>query len=178
VKPVVQHEGDSSSDGLDFAWRVHAALNDWTAKVDTKASIVLSLETAILVAVIAFSAPKGVLGRLGGLPVNLFRLGVLLLAGAVVLSGLVVLPRLHRRAAQRDWEHNMIYFGHLKRWDIQDLTDRLQELKPKEILGQLAKQLVTMSRIAWRKHTLLQYSMAFALLGVALVFLAALFRAQ
>lgn len=35
-------------DTVEQAWHVHSAIDSWTAKVDAKASIVLSLQTAVL----------------------------------------------------------------------------------------------------------------------------------
>jgi hypothetical protein len=49
--------------GLGFAWRVHAAQDASIARVDTKASIILTLETALLVAAFAADAPDRLLGR-------------------------------------------------------------------------------------------------------------------
>ena len=59
-------EDPDPSDGAEFAWKVHDALDSWTAKVDIKASIVLAIEAALAGFVITLSE-KG--GRLSALPV-------------------------------------------------------------------------------------------------------------
>ena len=79
------------------------------------------------------------------------------LAASIVLSLLVVLPQLGRLRAGREWRSNMIYFGHLRHWDPAELATALEG--PTHSTDQLARQLVTMSKIAWRKHSWLQYSL-------------------
>src|SRR3954454_8490903 len=49
--------------GLDFAWRVHGALDAWTGKVDTKASITLAIESAVLGFVLTLSKVASVSPR-------------------------------------------------------------------------------------------------------------------
>ena len=152
----------------EFAWRVHDALNDWTGKVDFKASIVLALEAGILTAVITLSAEGGPFHNLGGLRETLFRAGLSSAATAVVLAGWVVFPQLRRREARQNWRSNWIYFGHLRHWDPDQLAETLAAGEPHD-LQQLARQLVTMSQIAWQKHARLQYSLLLLGAGVALL---------
>lgn len=68
------------------------------------------------------------------------------------------MPQLGRRKARRNWSTNMIYFGHLRRWNPDALATELSSEPP--TTTQLARQLVEMSKIAWRKHAWLQWSLA------------------
>jgi hypothetical protein len=150
---------DPAATAAEFAWRTHNATTDWTAKVDAKASIVLALESAIVAAVITFSGRDRPLSALRGWPLGAYRLGMLSLAIAVVFAGLVVLPQLDRRNARTKWRSGVIYFGHLRRWQPTDLAEHLLALPARKQLDALSHQLVITSKIAWVKHSRLQWSM-------------------
>jgi hypothetical protein len=152
----------------EFAWRTHSAITDWTAKVDAKASIVLALESAIVAAVITFSGKDRPLSALRGWPLGTYRLGILLMAAGIALAGLVVLPSLDRCKARVHWRTEVIYFGHLRRWQPSELADYLLALPARTQLDILSRQLVTTSKIAWTKHARLQWSMLSAALGTLL----------
>lgn len=156
-------------DPHDFAWKVHGALDAWTAKVDSKASIVLGLETASVGFIVALASANGTFTNLKGGHLTAFKLGLALLTLGVFLAGLTVFPQLSRRRARRIWQDHVIYFGHLRHWDPLDLEKRLSEMTEPTSLHQLASQLVEMSKIAWRKHAWLQYSMLCTLAGLVLV---------
>ena len=153
----------------DFAWKVHAALDAWTAKVDSKASIVLGLETASIGFIVALSAANKAFSQLRGTPLTAFRIGLSLLALGVLLAGATVFPQLSRRRSRRIWRDQVIYFGHLRHWKPADLEKRLGQMTESASLDQLANQLVEMSKIAWRKHAWLQYSMLSTLGGLIFV---------
>ncbi len=159
--------GHEDVGGSEFAWKVHDALDSWTAKVDTKASIVLALEIALVGFVVTLSGKGGRLSALHGFKVDLSRAGVTILTASVLLSLAVVMPQLGRREAKRNWSSNMIYFGHLRRWDPDTLAETLAEGAPS--LSQLALQLVTMSKINWRKHAWLQWSLLCLVVGTGLL---------
>lgn len=163
----------SPDESVDFAWRVHDALNEWTARVDVKASIVLALESGVLALITVLSKKHGPLGRLSDLSLLLYRFGLFALSVAAVLSALVVTPRLRRRQTRREWRDGLVFFGHLRHWDASKLSERLTSVDS-ERLKQLSAQLVAMSKIAWHKHALLQFSMAFLLVGSGLMFVASL----
>jgi hypothetical protein len=156
----------------EFAWRTHSAITDWTAKVDAKASIVLALESAIMAAVITFSGRDRPLSALHGWPLATYRLGILFMAIGIALAGLVVFPYLDRRKARVQWRTEVIYFGHLRRWQPSELADYLFDLSARAQLDILSRQLVTTSKIAWIKHARLQWSMLTAALGTLLLALA------
>lgn len=161
-----EHQGD------DFAWKVHEALDSWTGKVDTKASIAVAIEAAIAGFVITLSTNGGPLSGLRGYRADFDYCGLVLLAASVVASLAVVMPQLSRLKARRTWRSNMIYFGHLRRWDPDTLAEALSSEIP--TTTQLARQLVEMSKIAWRKHAWLQWSLVFLLMAFVLLAIAGL----
>jgi hypothetical protein len=161
---------------VEFAWRVHAAQEVWTAKVDAKASIVLSLETAVLAALFAVESPRLLLGRLTGWRSMLADVGVGLHVVAVVLAAAAVIPMLGRTRVHRaERTQNAIYFGHLRHWKPEQLLPWLARMTPEQELEQLNRQLVAMSRRNWRKHRHLQLAMLAALLGAVIIGIAVLF---
>lgn len=156
---------NKSSGGLDFAWRVHDALDSWTAKVDVKASIALALESAVFGFVVALSEHGERLSGLSGSRLDWYHVGVGLLLFSVGASLAVVFPQLRRWRSRRDWRENTIYFGHLRHWDPSELAGRLGEPFPEA--EELARQLVAMAKIAWRKHAWLQWSLVSLATGSA-----------
>jgi hypothetical protein len=158
--------------GLDFGWRVHGALDSWTGKVDTKASITLAIESATLGFVLTLSKKGERLADLDGLSSVSYHVGIGCLLAAVLFALLVVMPQLKRRQAKRDWRKGMIYFGHVRHWDPGELAGALKSEQVYE--AQLATQLVAMSKIAWRKHALLQWSIGFLTAGALSLLLAVL----
>ena len=164
----------NSAPDQDYAWRVHAALDAWTGKVDTKASIALAIESAIVGFALSQSDEGKALAGLEEASRTWFHIGLGLLVVSIACALWVVFPRLRRGKAndEKEWRQNTIYFGHLRHWDPKELASTLGEGKlPQE--EQLAQQLVTMSQIAWSKHAWLQGSLvalalgACCLLGVA-----------
>ena len=160
----------NDSNTYDFAWHVHDTLVSWTGQVDTKASIALAIEVSLIGFVSAQSVKGGPLSGLHSYRFYLDRSGVILLATSIVLSLWVIKPRLAYRKIKRNSISGMIYFGHLKNWDPDKLTVALSTNI--EATTQLARQLVEMSKIAWRKHVLLQWSLIFLLIGSIFVGLA------
>ena len=158
---------------LDTAWRIHAAIVDWTGKVDSKASFALAIQSAVIIAVIGFAGGRRRLSHLDD-PAEqaAFWIGITMLTIALVLVTWVVRPRLRTKAMKNEWPDNFIYFGHLRYWD----PDALEAaLKDRPILPLLTRQVVSMSQIAWQKHKCLQWSMVLAAVGAGAVALAALF---
>lgn len=161
--PIVVVVG-SLTPGIDYGWKVHAALDAWTGKVDTKASIALAIESATLAFALSQSEKGRALADLSGAPRWLYLAGVALLLVAVGCALWVVFPRLRRRASRRpeEWQQNTIYFGHLRHWEPGDLANALDTAAIPQG-DQLARQLVNMATIAWSKHAWLQWSLvAFA----------------
>ncbi len=173
-KPAATDQTADES-GITFAWRTHSAITDWTAKVDTKAAIVLSLGGLLLGFLVTLSGHGRILSGLHGWTLALERAGLSISILGVLLASLVVAPRLNRRQARSTWRENLVYFGHLRYWDPRDLADKLRSLNDDQQITILAAQLVATSKIAWRKHRLLQLSMLCLIAGTALVALAATF---
>lgn len=158
--------------GREFAWKVHAALDTWTGRVDTKASITLAIQSASFGFVVTQSDPDKRFAELAGLSAVLYGLGLAALLLAVLLALRVVVPQLNRRKSKQNWQTNMVYFGHLRHWDPANLGNALRQEQPYE--DQLARQLVEMSEIAWRKHAVLQWSLASYVAAASLLVAAAL----
>jgi hypothetical protein len=135
--------------------------------VDAKASIALAIEAAVAGLVALMATGDGELADASGLAAWSLGVGVLLLAASVVLSVLVVFPQLRGRATRREYSNDVVYFGHLRLWDPQRLAARLAEDSGE--LDGLSRQLVRMSKIAWRKHVWLQWSLALFVTGVLAV---------
>lgn len=160
-----------SNDAEEFAWRVHSALIDWTGKVDSKASFSLTIESAVLGGIVALSGSDSPLGKLRTCSeLWLYRGGILFLALGVIAAVMAVIPQIRSRRTIVDWQNNIIYFGHLRHWNPNDLAEKLLNVDP---ITMLARQNVAMSKIAWRKHRLLQASLALAVLGTMSACLAA-----
>lgn len=152
---------------VDDAWKAHAALVDWTGKVDTKASFALTLASALLGAVVTFSAPSRPLASLSDSSLLAYRVGVGALAIAALCAVVAVVPRIRFWGTLSEWPSNVVYFGHLRHWsDPADLARAWERL---DVLEMLARQQIAMSKIAWNKHKYVQFSLGFAVLGSALV---------
>lgn len=160
---------DGKPDPVDLGWKRHAAINDWTSKIDSKASIVLTLESAVCAAIVALSAEDRPLGSLEGTTLWTYRLGVLLLVVGLAAATLVVRPRLKSRAARAKYPTNTIYFGHLRYWSTSELADHLDSISAKYETEMLALQLTTMAGVAWTKHRLLQLSLTIFPFGVLFI---------
>ena len=157
-------------DRIGFAWKVHDALDAWTSKVDSKASIILAVETGVL-ALVATLTKDGPLADLHGRDVSWFRLGIAAIVGAIVMAGAAVFPQLKRSKIKSQWSKNSIYFGHLRFWNPDKLAEKLEEQSEDMSLEELARQHVTMASIAWSKHAFLQVSMWLLPVGVFMLFL-------
>lgn len=160
------------SKAADTAWKIHAAIVDWTGKVDTKASFTLTIEAAILAGIVTLSGGGRALSHEGGLGLALYVVGVVLLIASMLLAIWVVRPRLRSKALDTEAPTNYIYFGHLRELTEQQVLDHLRN---SDILPVLSKQLVQMSKIAWDKHKAVQRSMTVAPLAVAIVAFSAIF---
>jgi len=148
-------------EALETAWRLHASVQDWVGKVDAKASFAFGLEVAVITAVLALTT-KGDASLDSWHEVTLFIVGVVLIGLAIVMASLAVVPRIRMRRHLEAKSHDFVYFGQLKNWHPDDLQEALLERSP---LEGLSKQLVVISRIAWRKHRLVQASLALSIVG-------------
>jgi hypothetical protein len=152
-------------DPEERAWRVHAAIVDWTGKADTKASFALTIESALLGFVIAFARQDQRQLDDQSQAVGLLGAVLVFLGLAILISATVVIPYLRSRPLKPEAPHNYIYFGHLRHWEPDDLAEELRSGDPLEAL---TRQMVNMSEIAWSKHRRIQASLALAGVGLGL----------
>lgn len=151
----------------DFAWRVHATLLDWIGRVDNKAWIALTLQSAALGIVVNLSVEDRPLASLSGSQLWLFRIGAVAVGIAAVLAAAVVYPHLGGRRRARS--NDLIYFGHVRSLTEREVESGLLALTAEHEVAMLARQLKAMSTIAWRKHQLLRASLILWLVGVLLL---------
>lgn len=172
VPPAPSQHGARVPDGADrygqeTAWRIHAALLDWTGKVDVKAAFALTVESAALA--LAAALHSGARPSPGDLPTGLSALlavGATLLGAAALLAVLAVVPRMRVDRTARHPTPDFIYFGHIRVLEPEELARVLRTADP---LPALSRQLVTMSRIAWYKHCCTQASLVLAAVGLVAV---------
>jgi hypothetical protein len=158
------------TDPVDTAWKIYTSLVDWTSKADTKASFALTVESATLAGILTLSGSGRHLTKLSGFGLNLlYWAGVGLLALAVLCSISAVVPQTRKRHLGREHQQNFFYFGHIRHWTPEDLAN---EIRRSDLLPVLARQLVVMSQIAWRKYRMVQLSLVSALAGAAFTALA------
>jgi Family of unknown function (DUF5706) len=151
----------------EFAWRVHATQETWTTKADTKASILLAFEGGL--GIVATSTADDI--RIPLLPIGWHRwldiCGVALLVLGVLVTCVAMVPSLGTASQHlREADDNMVYFGHLRLWRPDLLVDQLDRLTPAKETAMLARQMVIVSRLNWRKYRCLQLSAGLAMLAV------------
>ena len=167
----------SVADALDTAWKIHAVQVDWTGKVDGKAVFAFGIQSAALGLVITLSSTNRLFSELHnafGFVCYYLGIAALLLGAACALF--VVKPRLRSRAAQQEAKNAYVYFGHLRHWTAENLASRLRNQN--DLLGVLAAQCVTMAKISWRKHRLVQVSMLSGAFGIGLLVLTGVYLAR
>ena len=154
------------SDAIDFAWKVHAATQDWIKNVDTKSSLTLAITVGfgVFAAGQVFGDKGSLLSAAGPQLWAVRFMGAAFLAtGVLVMSA--VFPQLKRPRAQRVAD-GLIYFGHLRRRTAADIETVLRDLSQDDIRRELAVQLEVTSRIAWRKHVRLQAAQVTLMLAI------------
>jgi pycsar effector protein len=160
--------------GQEVAWKVHESLVDHTGKVDNKAGLVLSVEVAILGAIVALTSANRIFADLGDKWVSvMFHTGFILIICAVVVAVSALAPRLHTRRSEQHWQANFVYFGHLRFWQPDELTHALRE---QDALDVLSRQIIDISRILWVKHRCVQISLWLAIGGGNALLTAGLLR--
>jgi len=157
--------------GVEFAWRVHAAQEQWATRADSKAAVVFTVEGAVIAAVVAAFGNAALADSVSGWRLLVVWLGILSSTVAVVTAFLVVIPRLGGRW-QLARESHFIYFGHLRSWTPAGLAERLTGLSDPEQIAQLSTQLSRAGVGNWRKYVLLRAAVIAALLGALLLVLA------
>jgi Pycsar effector protein len=165
------------ADALDTAWKIHAAQVDWTGKVDGKAVFAFGIQSAALGLIVTLSSSGRVLSQLhNAIGVAGYYLGIAALLLGATCALFVVKPRLRSRAVEAEAKDAYIYFGHLRQWTAENLASRLRNQN--DLLGVLAAQCVTMAKISWRKHRLVQVSMISGAFGIGLLVLTGVYLAR
>lgn len=150
----------------ELAWRVHENAKGWISQVDVKSAAALAIEAAVLGFALALITNSDTLSQLTDLSRWIVGVGLFLLLVSVVLSMLVLMPRIKLREPKPK-DRGYLYFGHLRHWDKEALTATLARNQVSD--GQIADQVIKMSQIAWRKHVLLQWSLYFLLAGIVVI---------
>ena len=148
-------------DPVGNAWQIHSALMSWTSNVDNKSSFALGLETGLLAGAVALRGSEDFLQTFkNNWSLVLWAAAIVLLGFAVLLTTMVVAPRLNRRSIERDSTKDYIFFGHLtKKYPEGRTTELVQALETEPVLEVIARQLQIMGKFAWYKHRLLQLAM-------------------
>ncbi|OOB90945.1 Pycsar system effector family protein [Rathayibacter sp. VKM Ac-2630] len=133
---------------------------DWTARVDAKAAFAFTVESVVLTAAISLTAENRIFALLDNpIAEGAFLISAAVLAVAALLALLAVRPQLRRRQAAGASVGNFIYFGHAQNWNEVKLAAALEK---EDLLLQLTRQVVVMSKITWTKHLLISWSISLA----------------
>ncbi|GIH02261.1 hypothetical protein Rhe02_03280 [Rhizocola hellebori] len=146
----------------------HALMESWANRADLKASVLLTLQGGALV--LSLSGYERLLQSRSPWPAKVGVVGVGLLLVATCLAALVIMPMLgsaRRHVAQ--YRNHMIFFGHLRLWEPQALAGQLRSLTAQERQVMTAHQLVSLSRINWRKYRMLQGSVLLTIVAVVIL---------
>ncbi|TDD47719.1 Pycsar system effector family protein [Saccharopolyspora elongata] len=162
------------ADPLGTAWKMHAALVEWTGKADLKASFSLTVQSVTLVLMgILTSSGRLAMGSGSGASQILLWAGFLLMAGGASCAAVTISPNLRKERRGPNKNDDFLFFGHLRTWEPGELEAVLRETDP---LPALSRQLVVMSEIAWVKHRWVQWSFILAVVGAATLGVGAVVR--
>lgn len=150
----------------DLAWRVHETAKGWISQVDAKSAAALAIEAAALGFALVLITNSDTLGLLTAFSRWVLGAGLALLFGSVMLSMLVLMPRIKIRE-RKPRKPGYLYFGHLRHWEKEALAETLARNQVSD--GQIAAQVIVLSRVAWRKHVLFQWSLYLLFAGFTVV---------
>lgn len=150
-----------TNDGATLASRVLDTVGCSIGKADSKAAFLTSLDTAVLAGVLAMQ-PAG----LGAVSRVLLGAGAGLITVAALLAVAVVLPILRSRHAGRRTAGDFLYFGAVRTHTAAELTERLTSA---DSVKGVCAQAITLSRLSWLKHRLLQVAMLATIAGGLLI---------
>ena len=150
----------------DLAWRVHETAKGWISQVDAKSAAALAIEAAALGFALVLITNSDTLGQLTTFSRWILGAGLALLFGSVMLSMLVLMPRIKMRE-KKPSRPGYLYFGHLRHWEKEELAQTLARNQVSD--GQIAAQVIALSRVAWRKHVLFQWSLYLLFAGITAV---------
>src|SRR4051794_10315333 len=108
-------EREERTMAIEFAWRTHDAIQQWTRNVDQKSSIVLAFITAVggLLAREALAKDGGLAGA-EGLHLWGMRFAAVALAAAAFCALAAIIPKLRTRNIRPEAPRGLIFFGHLR----------------------------------------------------------------
>ncbi|MFF2114666.1 Pycsar system effector family protein [Rhodococcus koreensis] len=158
---------------VDTAWEIQKALLDWNGRVDIRATFTLTIDTALIGAVIALSTDGGLFAGLGGASRVFNFVGVAFVFASALCAVAVVTPVLRRRSVLQSEARNhnkFIYYGHLRQLSDTEIH-RYLELDGPAILGALSHELKYTGDNAWRKNRFTQLALLFTTVGSVLLFL-------
>ncbi|MFJ7098130.1 Pycsar system effector family protein [Streptomyces mirabilis] len=161
----IEGDGVMAVEPTETAWRIQAAVADWTAKADSKASFALTMQSTALAALGLVASSKQVAGGLDSEASRLLLwIGVLFMASGVGCAAWAISPNLRKERRGPESDDDFLYFGHLRHLDPTVLEAALRDKDP---LPSLSRQVVVMSEIAWIKHRRVQWSLILAVAGCA-----------
>lgn len=150
------------ADALESAWQIHSAQAAWIAHADAKATFSLAIQSAIIAGVVALIAANKLISNLLNWWTLGFGTGLLLLASGVIIAARVVAPVLRGVGLEDEAQVDHIYFGHVRLVSAKDLETRLSQ---GDLLGVVARQIVRMADIAWKKHIRVRWSIWLGISG-------------
>jgi len=160
----VDHVAD---DRCEFAWRVHGLQEAWIARVDVKASILLAVESGLLLGAIS---TQDWISRMsvGGLASAVVLVVLALIILAILSAGAAVMPAVGQvRVHKAEAADNLVYFGHLRHLTNGQLAERVQAVGQAAQVEMLSRQIIRLSRIAWWKNRLLRISLVLLVAAIA-----------
>jgi hypothetical protein len=178
------HAGSDTADAdetkaREHAWSVLQAIQTWTSRIETKASFLLTLESALFVFFgsqllrytieqeneLVFSQAMVLMLNTYPFAGQVIMLGLgLLLVSIFALVNCLAFP-LWEKGRRAEKPSNGIYFGHLESSKEADIIRLFRE----DQLNQLAREAKRSSSIAWQKQVRLKISTGLTVLGVAVI---------
>lgn len=147
---------------LEFLWQAHAAQEDWTAKVDVKASLLLAANAAaITVIAMAFQMDRA--ASAAAPPCLLVSIAILGFLSGTLLAGAAVFPLL---GPSKTPEPGLIYFGHVRTRTQEEYVKEALSADSQAFARQVAEQVHAMAGRNWLKHRLVQAALICSGLGL------------
>jgi hypothetical protein len=167
VSSEAEVRAERDAQAIDAAWKIHAAKEGWTAKVDTKATFSFTFCSAVIGIAVGLSAKDRLYSGLeSGTDITFYWVGLIALMAGAVFAIITITPRLKTADVKASSSDNFIYFGHAQHWEAGDLVDAL---KNRDILPVITRKITVMADIAWQKHQWVQISMWCGTIGGALL---------
>ena len=166
-----RHPASGAGSARDLAWRLHSNAEAACARADLKVSIMLAFQGSAFV-LVATSRIIAV-GPAHSLSTHAIAVVLMLLLGATTAGVAALAPALGaRREHRRSYPLQYVYFGHLRHWDHAALAARVTSTDTTTEVEMLASQVIQISRLTWRKHRLLQVSIAITVVALSSLTLA------